>query len=55
MGGLSSETVIEFIILSGQKIGSRILLFRVGSVTYWVKKVWLVRAPWIKARPVYIR
>ena len=34
-----SETVIEFIMLSGQKIRSRILLFRVGSGTCWVRKV----------------
>ena len=38
-----SETVIEFIILSGQKIRSRILLFRVGSVTCWVRKVRFVK------------
>ena len=38
-----SETVIELIILSGQKIRSRILLFRGGSVTCWVRKVRLVK------------
>ena len=38
-----SETVIEFIILSGQKIRSRILQFRVGSETCWFRKVWLVK------------
>ena len=38
-----SETVIEFIILSGQKIRSRILLFRVGSVTCWFRNVRLVK------------
>ena len=38
-----SETVIKFIILSGQKIRSRILQFRVGSETCWVRKVRLVK------------
>ena len=36
-------TAIEFIILSGQNIRSRILLFRVGSVTCWFRKVRLVK------------
>ena len=43
-----SETVVEFIILSGQKIRSRILLFRVGSVTCWVRKVRFVK---LKSEP----
>ena len=34
-----SQTVIEFIILSGQKIRSRILLFRVRKVRF-VKLKW---------------
>ena len=38
-----SETVIKFIILSRQKIRSRILQFRVGSETYWFRKVRLVK------------
>ena len=38
-----SETVIKFIILSGQKIRSRILQFRVGSETCWFRKAWLVQ------------
>ena len=38
-----SETEIEFIILSGQKIRSIILLFQVGSVTCWVRKVRFVK------------
>ena len=38
-----SETVIKFIILSGQKIRSRILQFRVGSDTSWFRKVRLVK------------
>ena len=38
-----SETVIECIIYSGQKIRSRILLFRVGSVICWFRKVRLVK------------
>ena len=38
-----SETVIKFIILSGQKIRSRILQFQVGSETCWFRKVRLVK------------
>ena len=38
-----SVTVIEFIILSRQKIRSRILLFQIGSVTCWVRKVRFVK------------
>ena len=38
-----SETVIKFIILSGQKIISRILQFRVGSETCWLRKVRFVK------------
>ena len=38
-----SETVIKFIILSGQKLRSRILQFRVGSETCWFRKVRLVK------------
>ena len=38
-----SGTVIKFIILSGQKIRSRILQFRVGLETYWFRKVMLVK------------
>ena len=38
-----SETVIKFIILSGQKIRSRILQFRVGSDTCWFRKVRLIK------------
>ena len=38
-----SETVIKFIILSGQKIRSRILQFRVVSDTCWFRKVRLVK------------
>ena len=38
-----SETVIKFIILSGQKIRSRILKFPVGSDTCWFRKVRLVK------------
>ena len=38
-----SETVIKFIILSGQKIRSIILQFRVGSDTCWFRKVRLVK------------
>ena len=36
-----SETVIEFIILSGPTIRS--IIFRVGSVTCWVRKVRFVK------------
>ena len=38
-----SETVIKFIILTGQNIRSRILQFRVGSDTCWFRKVRLVK------------
>ena len=38
-----SETVIKLIILSGQKIRSRILQFRVGSDTCWFRKVRLIK------------
>ena len=38
-----SETVIKFIILSGQKIISRILQLLVGSETCWCRKVRLVK------------
>ena len=41
-----SETVIKFIILSGQKIRSRILQFRVGLDTCWFRKVRLVKFNW---------
>ena len=37
-----SETVIKFIILSGQKLKSRIL-FQVGSETCWFRKVRIVK------------
>ena len=37
-----TETIIEFIILSGQKIRSIILQFWVGSETCWFRKVMLV-------------
>ena len=43
-----SETVIEFSILSGQKIRSIILLFLFGSVTCWVRKVRFVE---LKSEP----
>ena len=38
-----SETVIKFIMLSRQKIRSRILQFRIGSDTCWFRKVRLVK------------
>ena len=38
-----SETVIKLTILSGQKIKSRILQFRVGSETCCFRKVRLVK------------
>ena len=38
-----SDTIIELIILSGQKRRSIILLFRVGSVTFWFINVKLKR------------
>ena len=38
-----SETVIKFIILSEQKIISRILQFQVDSDTCWFRKVRLVK------------
>ena len=38
-----SETVIKCIILSGQKITSRKLQFRVGSETCWFRKARLAK------------
>ena len=47
-----SETAIEFIILSGQMIRSRILVFRVGSLTCWFRKVRLVK---LKREPAVVQ